>query len=257
MEMTPFQPIKSRLEKSALNEAKVKQISTYVTNRQNEDGGYTFAQWTESSAQDTYFALQILQMLGVIPEHREETIRFLQGLQKTDGTYDSMNVAYYCVGGLSNLGAKTRYGATDFVNSLRRQHGGFGILEVDAETSSEFETTYLALSVLETLVEPKPDTVNRFVLGRMNPDGTFGGGSGYSTLASVHFAIASLKLMDYDVRSLNRTLEWLRTPPKAIRATAIRDCFLAERRIRLSSSFDGILSFLSVGVSSTPLILSL
>jgi len=134
---------------------------------------------------------------------------------------------------------------------------GFGILEVDAETSSEFETTYLALSVLETLVEPKPDTVNRFVLGRMNPDGTFGGGSGYSTLASVHFAIASLKLMDYDVRSLNRTLEWLRTPPKAIRATAIRDCFLAERRIRLSSSFDGILSFLSVGVSSTPLILSL
>ena len=191
------------------DEARLK-IRRYVMDRQNSDGGYTFAQWTESSAQDTYFALQILQMLGAIPEHHERTTLFLQGLQKTDGTYDSMNVAYYCVSGLSNLGAQPRYDASDYVNSLRRPHGGFGNLEVDIETSSEFETTYLALTVLDSLGRSKPDTVSRFILGRVNPDGTFGSGSGYSTLASIHFAIASLELVGYDVRSLNRTLEWLR-----------------------------------------------
>jgi hypothetical protein len=75
----------------------VTQIARYVKDRQNQDGGYTFAQWTESSAQDTYFALHILQMLGTMPEHCKETIQFLQGLQNADGSYDSINVAYCCV----------------------------------------------------------------------------------------------------------------------------------------------------------------
>jgi hypothetical protein len=87
------------------DEARLK-IGRYVVDRQNQDGGYTFAQWTESSAQDTYLALQILQMLGVMPECRNDTIQFLQGLQKADGSYDSVKVAYYCVSGLSSFGGR-------------------------------------------------------------------------------------------------------------------------------------------------------
>jgi hypothetical protein len=188
----------------------LKQISRYVMDRQNQDGGYTFAQWTESSAQDTYFALHILQMLGTTPEHREDTIQFLQDLQNADGSYDSINVAYYCISALSRLGTKPRYDFRAFANSLRRSHGGFGSLDVDIETSSEFETTYLAVFVLKSFGEIQSDKITPFILKRMNSDGTFGSGTGYSTLASAHFATASLWLLDYPVSSLARAVEWLR-----------------------------------------------
>ena len=38
-------------------------IVDYVVNRQNDDGGYTFCQGAESSAQDTYYGLAILRAL--------------------------------------------------------------------------------------------------------------------------------------------------------------------------------------------------
>jgi hypothetical protein len=149
-------------------------------------------------------------MLGTTPEHRKDTIQFLQELQNVNGSYDSINVAYYCISALTNLGAKPRYDVRSFINSLERSHGGFGSLDVDIETSSEFETTYLALFVLKLFGEIRSDKVIGFILGRMNSDGTFGSGSGYSILASVHFAVASLELLGYHVRSLDRTVEWLR-----------------------------------------------
>jgi len=194
---------------SLLDDEQVSKIKRYIMDRQNQDGGYTFAQWTESSAQDTYFALHILQMLGTTPEHRKDTIQFLQELQNADGSYDSINVAYYCISALSRLGAKPLYPARSFARSLRKSHGGFGNLDVDLETSSEFQTTYLALSILKPSDEIDSDQVIHFILGRMNSDGTFGSGSGYSNLASIHFAIASLDLLGYNVRSLDRTVKWL------------------------------------------------
>ena len=192
------------------DELQVIKISRYVRDRQNQDGGYTFAQWTESSAQDTYFALHILQMLGVMPQHCKDTIRFLQGFQKVDGSYDSINVAYYCISALTILGATPDHDVSEFVNSLKRSYGGFGSLDVNIATSSELETTYLSLYVLKSFGDFHRDEVIQFLLGRMNPDGTFGGGSGYSTLASVHFAVASLALLGHDLRSLDRTLKWVR-----------------------------------------------
>jgi len=192
------------------DQMRAKQIARYVRGRQNKDGGYTFAQWTESSAQDTFFALHILQLLGIEPERRKGTIQFLQERQNADGSYDSINVAYYCVSALSCLGAKPRYNVRDFANSLKNPHGGFGSLDANIETSSELETTYLTLSVLKSFGDVVQDEVIRFILGRMNRDGTFGRGSGYSRLASVHYAIASLVLLGDDVRSLDRTLEWVR-----------------------------------------------
>jgi hypothetical protein len=192
------------------DQVQVKQISRYVKDRQNQDGGYTFAQWTESSAEDTYFALQILKILGIIPEHREDTIQFLQGLHNADGSYDSIKAAYYCISALDILGATPNHGVSEFVNSLKRPYGGFGSLDVNIETSSELEATYLALSVLKSYDEVRPGEIIQFILGRMNSDGTFGSGCGYSTLASVHFALASLRLLGHDVRSLDRTLQWIR-----------------------------------------------
>ena len=78
-------------------------IADYVSQRQNADGGYTFAQWSESSAQDTYYAIEILKMLGVQPQRRETTISFLQNLQQADGSFDSIKVAYYVTRSLKRL----------------------------------------------------------------------------------------------------------------------------------------------------------
>jgi len=41
-----------------------KRIVAYVVSRQNDDGGYAFAQGLESNAQDTYYGLAILSLLG-------------------------------------------------------------------------------------------------------------------------------------------------------------------------------------------------
>ena len=41
-------------------------VLEYVTLRQNPDGDYMFAQGADSGAQDTYYALSILQRLGAV-----------------------------------------------------------------------------------------------------------------------------------------------------------------------------------------------
>ena len=86
---------------------------------------------------------------------------------------------------------------------------GFGTLDVNIETSSELETTFLALCLLGRVNKAGSNDLIKFILGRQNRDGSFGK-SGYSRLASTHYALASLKLIHYEVQSLNGTLKWLR-----------------------------------------------
>ena len=130
------------------NGIQVSPIISYIRNRQNEDGGYTFAQWTESSAEDTYYALQILEMLKTQPLRVTDTIRFLRELQYSDGSYDSVKVAYFCNTTLSALGSTPRFDMRSYMHSHEGMLGGLGSLDVNIETSSELETTFLTLSLL-------------------------------------------------------------------------------------------------------------
>jgi len=191
------------------NGIQVSLIISYIRKRQNKDGGYTFAQWTESSAEDTFFAVRILDMLKTQPLRVADTIRFLRELQYSDGSFDSIKVAYYCITALLALGSAPRFDVRNYANSLEGMHGGFGSLDANIETSSELETTFLTLCLLKHVDKARSDNAAKFVLGRLNNDGSFGR-SGYSRLASVHFALASLKLLNYDVQSLEGTLRWLR-----------------------------------------------
>jgi len=186
-------------------------IAGYITERQNDDGGYTFAQWSESSAQDTYYALEILKMLGVPPPRSQSTINFLKGLQHADGGFDSIKVAYYVTKSLSDLGATPERGFGQIFllaeGSLERL-GSF--LDLNIEASSEIETTYLALEILRMLGKSvQPNVLRSRILKLRNHDGSFGRG-GYSRLASVYYALASLKLLGYSVNSLDSTLSWIR-----------------------------------------------
>ena len=185
-------------------------IADYVAERQNADGGYTFAQWAESSAQDTYYALQILKMLGVEPALKERAIAFLRKLQHPHGGFDSIKVAYYVTASLIELGATLDRGFGGTIILARSSLERLGSFEVNTEASSEIETAYLGLETLKVLGKPaESGTIPALILKLRNHDGSFGRG-GYSHLASVYYALASLKLLRYDVNSLDSTLKWIR-----------------------------------------------
>jgi hypothetical protein len=185
-------------------------IVGYVTQRQNDDGGYTFAQWSESSAQDTYFALEILKMLGVQPLRSKSTINFLKGLQHSDGSFDSVKVAYYVTRSLEELGTTPERGVEEYVLLAQNSASRLGSFEVNIEAASDVETLYLSLETLKLLGKPiESEAMPQRILNLRNHDGSFGK-SGYSRLASVYYALASLKLLGYNLNSLESTLKWIR-----------------------------------------------
>jgi hypothetical protein len=189
---------------------RIQEALQYIQIRQNEDGGYSFARGAESSAADTYYGIQVLKMLGAEPRNAAKTINFMQSLQREDGSFDSVNVAYYVVKTLDELGAKLQRPLEDFILSLQTTQGGFGVLEADIESPSELETTYLSLELLRSAEHVVSFTKTKdIILTRQNPDGSFGR-SGYSRLGATYHALASLSLLGFDVRTLRHTEEWVR-----------------------------------------------
>ncbi|MEM3506671.1 MAG: prenyltransferase/squalene oxidase repeat-containing protein [Candidatus Bathyarchaeia archaeon] len=185
-------------------------IISYIIERQNNDGGYTFCRYTDSSAEDTYFAIQTLKILGIKPKQKDLTIKFLKSLQHKDGSFDSIKVAYYVIKTLNELGAKLEKSPKEFILSLKNSYGGFGSLDVDVEVSSEIESTYYSIEILNLLNECiNLDKTISFILSLKNFDGSFGK-QGYLRLASTYYAIASLNLLGYNLKLLDKTIEWIR-----------------------------------------------
>jgi len=150
-------------------------------------------------------------MLGAEPVHAAKTINFMQGLQREDGSFDSVNVAYYVVKTLDELGARPRRPFKGFVLSLQTTRGGFGVLEADLESPSELEATYLSLELLRTVEHSLSFAKTKeIILTRQNLDGSFGR-SGYSRLGATYHALGSLSLLGFDVRTLRGTEEWVRS----------------------------------------------
>jgi hypothetical protein len=185
-------------------------IVGYVTQRQNDDGGYTFAQWSESSAQDTYYALEILKMLRVQPPRSQSTINFLKELQHSDGGFDSIKVAYYVTSSLKELGTTPERGIEEYILLVQNSASRLGSFEVNIEAASDVETLYLSLETLKLLGKPiESEAMPELILNLRNYDGSFGK-SGYSRMASVYYALASLKLLGYPMNALDSTLRWIR-----------------------------------------------
>jgi hypothetical protein len=85
-----------------------------------------------------------------------------------------------------------------------------GNVEVNIEASSDIETLYLSLETVKLLGKPtESGTLPELILNLRNHDGSFGK-SGYSRMASVYYALASLKLLGYNLNSLESTLRWVR-----------------------------------------------
>lgn len=135
----------------------------------------------------------------------------MQSLQREDGSFDSVNVAYYVVKTIDELGAKLQRAFEDFVLSLQTTRGGFGVLEADMESPSELEMTYLSLELLRTVGHSLSFAKTKdIILTCQNRDGSFGK-YGYSRLGATYHALASLSLLGFDVSTLRRTEEWVKS----------------------------------------------
>ena len=182
-----------------------KQVVAYIVNRQNDDGGYAFAQGLDSNAQDTYFGLAVLNILSSPFPRKERTIEWLRD-------FDVHSIySYYYIGKaftLCNkpLGSQFR----DYVETAVSSGRYFGNVDVYVEVSSEFESTLMFLELAAILkMSPDGEEARRWLLNYRNKDGGFGP-RGHSNINSTYYAIASLDLLKIDRRDFDETVGFLR-----------------------------------------------
>jgi hypothetical protein len=186
----------------------VKRIEDYVLKRQNDDGGYAFAQGLDSNAQDTYYGLGILQLLNIPFPRVKKTIKWLH-----DFAPDSHYSHYYIAKALKICGEKPQGSLKDFLLSLSSK-GELGTVDVYVEVASEFQFISM-ITELASMVDVK---INRektihWLLSYHNIDEGFGA-HGHSNLNSTYHAVASLLNLGYPIKSLKKTLEYVRSCEK-------------------------------------------
>jgi hypothetical protein len=74
----------------------------YVTARRCRMGGYCFYELDEPNGSDTYYALSVLALLGS-DSRDDDTLRYLKSLQREDGSYDNIFMAYFAIKSLEIL----------------------------------------------------------------------------------------------------------------------------------------------------------
>lgn len=185
-------------------------VADYIFERQNRDGGYTFCRGTESSAQDTFYAIEIMNLIGVEPRNVEKTVSFLHSLQRSDGKFDSIKIAYYALKTLRRLGSRLEVPEDYLLGSLETYLERIKEARVYAEVSSEIETLCFIVEMLnlyDTAFDS--DRVADEVLRLRNADGSFGK-AGYSKLASTYYSLKTLSMLKAELKDFRDTLNWLR-----------------------------------------------
>lgn len=183
----------------------------YVAERQNEDGGYTFCRGTDSSAEDTFYAIETLRILGAKPGNIDKTISFLRGLQHSDGSFDSIKIAYYVVKSLSILGSNLSRPIYHLIGEVKDTISNLGRpSKLYVEITSELEYLYLAIELSIMLgVEVDRDSLIDGILRFKNSDGSFGSVK-LSRIASTSYALDILRILGYRMDTLADTLLWVR-----------------------------------------------
>jgi hypothetical protein len=175
-------------------------VIEYAKGCQNSDGGYAFCQGVDSNAQDTFFALSILDMLKASPKSVEKTIRWLEAFPR-----DDIHSKYYIISSLVLLNGKNSmpdlgaFPITSRFNIDRMEY-----------SFSEFESLFM-LSCLAKMLGKELDekAVAIFLLKHHNGDGGFGQNKHSNLLATLH-AISILRNVGYNIQNVRRALEFVR-----------------------------------------------
>jgi hypothetical protein len=183
----------------------VTHVVDYVRLRQNSDGGYTFCQETESNAQDTYYGLAILKLLGEDYPNAEKTVEWLSKL-----TLSSIYHSYYVSKALLLCGERPDDHLRKHVVSVVHSGEYFGSVNFFAEVPSEFELTLMVLEMANLFkLRLKRNEVANWLLTFQNKDGGFGA-HGHSNINSTFYAVAALEQLDFDIKNLRSTVAFLR-----------------------------------------------
>jgi hypothetical protein len=175
----------------------------YVTARQNEDGGYTSVQYTDSTLYDTYLALETLKMLKVRPPRIDDTISWVKN-------YNAMNIRdYYLINRIFNILNQPVVDVSSMVLELMDSTGRFGAKNVDVESVSELETTFMCVELMSMLnLKQNREKIVDFVFSLKNPDGGFGAAE--SSLNSTFYALKTLSALNHPVEENVDTLRFVR-----------------------------------------------
>jgi len=190
---------------------RARRIEDYVMQRQNDDGGYAFAQGLDSNAQDTYYGLAILGLLKIPFPNVGRTIRWLH-----DFTLDSHYSHYYVAKALKLCGEKPQRNLKDFLVSLQSSREELGTVDVYVEVASEFQHVFMITELASMVdVEINCEKMVSWLLNYQNGDGGFGAHR-HSNLNSTYHAVASLLNLGYPIKSLKKTIEYVRSCEKPL-----------------------------------------
>jgi len=185
-----------------------KNVINYIVSRQNTDGGYTFVEENDSNAQDTYYGLATLKLLGSPFPKIEKTVEWLR-----EFSLGSIYSYYYVGKALSLCGEDLGNLFGKYVVSTIAAKRHLGSVDVYFEVASEFRATHMVLELANLLGVDAGKNVAEWLLKYKNGDGGFGAHN-HSNVNSTYYATASLDLMGFDMESLQDTTAFLRSCEK-------------------------------------------
>jgi len=192
-----------------------KKLTHFVKCRLNSDGGYSFSYPIygvefPSSISETFYALAILSLLNEEIPSKARTIRYLLDVQRPDGMYDSVGVAFYAIKSLKLLGTlpknlaftKQLFATLREFKIFKETFGGeFFSADYDI-TNSPFKLAYQASKTLHILGKNIEESDVSWLL----PENKTGGfGIGRSDIAATYHAVVALSYGGYDLSKLRNT----------------------------------------------------
>lgn len=209
-------------------------VVDYVRLRQNSDYGYTFCLGAESNLQDTYYGLAILNLLGASFPEAEKTMKWI-----SDFKLHSVYNHYYANKARLLCGKPLNYLSREFVESLINSNQYFGGHEYFLEAASEFEFTLIVIELANMLsLKFNIGGVKEWLLQAQNKDGGFGVHK-HSAIDSTYHAVAALKQLNFNVKNLSGTVEFIRSCEKPCGGSTI---IPSSVTIYLENTYYGIMT---------------
>lgn len=177
-------------------------VLRYVLERKCPSGGFCFYRLDEPNGSDTWHALSVLDILEVKFED-SATVAYLKGMQRPDGSYDSVYAACFAIKSLALLDAKPSLDPRPFMlRNLERYR--FDAKRLPAEVIFLFNRTSYLVDLCATLEIDADgslrDNMVDFILGFQNEDGGFG--YRFSSLLDTARALAMLKSLGRPIGEL-------------------------------------------------------
>jgi len=177
-------------------------ILAYVEERRCREGGFCFYKLEEPNGSDTYFALSILDWLDA-PPGNSKTAAYLQKMQHSDGSYDSVFAAFYSLKSLRLLKIEPLHDPWPYILKHVR-HDHIHADQLPAEILSVFKRmTYLIdlYSIFKNEADPVlENSMIRFILDFKNED--YGFGYLQSTLSETAKALVMLRALSHPLDDL-------------------------------------------------------